>query len=313
MAFFSCSAIDLILSHHEFKRHKFRKLFLFSDNGAHFINYEFLNYVSGISTKHSIDQVVWSQFCAYHGKCWCDSRFSLITRLLNNYVAKGNRSIKTEKALFDALQEETTRINRERSKLKKNQIHSTQLMLDVQSIPTDKIQIDFNAIKCFYHFSFTKAKPSAMHIKRLSVVNFASLEIEIKRKTTVRSADDRTIRYGNDSVESDSTLDNLLVTTGASLIAADVKASDIVHSVRAKGKRTVNKQRDLPQQSPTVQINSKKRKRDVPIEEQSFSGLLDLLKDLIPPWKKARIDSNNNQNTTNTLPKNKNKSSNRKK
>jgi hypothetical protein len=146
----------------------------------------------------------------------------------------------------------------------------------------------------------------------LSVVNFASLEISIKRKTTVRSADDRTIRYGNDSVESDSTLDNLLVTTGASLIAADVKASNIVHSVRAKGKKTVGKKRDEPQQSSTVHINSKKRKRNVLIEEQSFSGLLDLFKDLIPPWKKARIDSNNNQNTTQALPKNKNKSSKRK-
>jgi|GEM_PF-5095479 len=310
--FFSCSAVDLILSHPEFKRHKFSKLFLFSDNGAHFINYEFLNYISSISTKHSIDQVVWSQFCAYHGKCWCDSRFSLITRLLNNYVAKGNRSIKTEKALFDALQEETTRINKERSKLNKNQIESTQIMLDVQSIPVDKIQIDFNAIKCFYHFSFNKVNPSAMYIKRLSVVDFASLEITIKRKTIVRSADERTIRYGNDSIESDSTLDNLLVTTGASLIAADVKASDIVHGVQAKGKRTVNKQQDRPQQSLTVQVNSKKRKRDVPIEEQSFSGLLDLFKDLIPAWKKARIDAKNNQSTTNTPPRNKNKSSNRK-
>ena len=310
--FFSCSAIDIVLSHQEFKCHKFTKLHLFSDNGAHFINYEFLNYISTISTKHSIDHVGWSQFCAYHGKCWCDSRFSLVTRLLNNYVAKGNRSIKTEQALFTALQEETTRINGERSKLNKVQIQSTQLLLEIKEIPQEKIQIDFNAIKCFYHFEFDRTKPNSMSIKRLSVPNFESLEMEIKTKSIVRTVDDRTIKYGNDTVENDNTLDSLLVATGTSLVAADVKASNIIHQVKGKAKAAPRLQRISTNQVITTQPESKKRKRDVTIEEQSFSGLLDLFKDCLPLWKKPRTDSHSQLQTNNQLNKQKKQPANKK-
>ena len=99
----------------------------------------------------------------------CDTRFSFISRLLNNYTNKKNKKLKTTKDIIFAIQYEISKINEIKSLNNKDFELSEQIILDFK-FPENKIVYQIQGISNFYHFHISY-NPRAVGEKKISIVS----------------------------------------------------------------------------------------------------------------------------------------------
>jgi hypothetical protein len=89
-AFFVKEALSKIFKHEQFLKHNFKSIIFWMDNAKHFKNKKLVYYFCEFFEKifKSRVQISWNFFIEGHGKNLCDTRFSFISRLLNNYTNK---------------------------------------------------------------------------------------------------------------------------------------------------------------------------------------------------------------------------------
>jgi hypothetical protein len=71
---------------------KINKLYLWMDNAKHFRSKEMLGGLVNISDELKF-KIYWNYFGEYHGKSCCDSRFSLISRSIKEYIGNNENLV----------------------------------------------------------------------------------------------------------------------------------------------------------------------------------------------------------------------------
>ena len=152
-AFFVKKALSKIFKHDQFLKHNFHSITFWMDNAKHFKNKELAYYFCKFFRKtfKRRVQISWNFFIEGHGKNLCDTRFSFISRLLNEYTNKKNKKLKTTKDIVSAIQSEISKINEIKTLKNKNFELSEQIILNFK-FPSSKFVYNFEGISNFYHF-----------------------------------------------------------------------------------------------------------------------------------------------------------------
>jgi hypothetical protein len=88
-----------------FTKRNFKKVFFWFDNGPHhFRTHELTAYFKGLKPRLNLDRLQWNFFVEYHGKNFCDSHFSLISRFIRDGLRQASLTLKNEQELITFLE-----------------------------------------------------------------------------------------------------------------------------------------------------------------------------------------------------------------
>jgi hypothetical protein len=86
-AFFACDCLDRVLNCAMFD--DIKKVYLWSDNGPHFHNNQFINFIF-LQNNFKNKVIEYNFFCEKHGKAEADEFFGYISKFLNEYSMISN-------------------------------------------------------------------------------------------------------------------------------------------------------------------------------------------------------------------------------
>lgn len=154
-AFFVQSALQKVFRDPFFKKLNVKRVNIWMDNANHFKNKELHRYLSDFVSEHKFDFIHANYFAEYHGKSWCDSRFSLISRLMKNATQVEGFAVRSTTDYIELLSSELERIAEGSETL-----NSTQLLieLDFQLPPVKSSLAKYDNIKCYQLFKFVGDK-----------------------------------------------------------------------------------------------------------------------------------------------------------
>ena len=152
-AFFVQTALKSIFADQFFKKLDIKQLYLWMDNAGHFKNKELHRYFSDCISEYKFNEIHVNYFAEYHGKSWCDSRFSLITRLMKQATDIEGVSVRSTRDYIEILSNELDRIA---AKSEDKAICSTQFIVDIdEQLPElQPILGCYNNIKSYLSFIF---------------------------------------------------------------------------------------------------------------------------------------------------------------
>lgn len=160
-SFFVMKALENVFNTNSFKEHKFKRIIFWMDNGpGHFKTNEMVYNFREIQDKLKV-QVCWNYFTEYHGKNVCDSRFSIISRFLEDYSSTENGKLFTTLDVVKALQQkfsaaEQNILSRKSGAAPKNK--GEQIILEINEMPANRVDYKIKNLRCFKSFYINDAK-----------------------------------------------------------------------------------------------------------------------------------------------------------
>lgn len=160
-AHFVKTALTSIFTDSFFKKLNIKVLYLWMDNAGHFKNKELHRFFTDCIDEYKFDELHANYFAEYHGKSWCDSRFSLITRLMKQATNQEGVSIKLTRDYIETLSNELDRIA---TKSTDKALCSTQIIVEIdkQLPPLQPVLSGYTNIKSYLCFVF---KQNSIHRK----------------------------------------------------------------------------------------------------------------------------------------------------
>jgi hypothetical protein len=184
-AYFVKTALKAVFNDAFFKKLNVEQVNIWLDNAAHFKNLELHSYFAKFISEHNFDSVNVNYFAEYHGKCWCDSRFSLITRLMKNATDIEDVFVHTTQDYIELLSTQLERVASDKGK--DLETNSTQIVLHIEAElpPLQPILKNYENIKLFQNFIFNKKS-----IRRNFTADDSNLikKIPIVHSTRIRKA-----------------------------------------------------------------------------------------------------------------------------
>ena len=172
-AYFVKEALIKIFNDDLFKTINAKRVHVWMDNAGHFKNRELHHYFAKFITKFQFTEIRANYFAEYHGKSWCDSRFSLITRIMETATAQPGVAIRSTQAYIELLASELQRI----ADKNETKINSRQLILSLpeELSPLKKVIDNYVNIKCFQSFIFIQGSKD-LEISRCFTTNGPVIE-----------------------------------------------------------------------------------------------------------------------------------------
>jgi hypothetical protein len=182
-----------------FTKRNFKKVFFWFDNGPHhFRTHELTAYFFRLKPRLNLDRLQWNFFVEYHGKNFCDSHFSLVSRFLRDGLRKESLTLKTEQELvtfLEAAVKSSNELKARRLSLRKKPLpegFNTE-PLDVKFFlytrevtPQTKPQMVMAGFKSFYTFEIKNGTVTASVLQEEGSprVEYDKPLIEVKRTIT---------------------------------------------------------------------------------------------------------------------------------
>ena len=69
----------------EFTQYNIKQVNFWSDGGKHFRNGELQNFYKKLFIEKVFSMITFNYFIEYHGKCYYDTHFSVISKIIENY------------------------------------------------------------------------------------------------------------------------------------------------------------------------------------------------------------------------------------
>lgn len=193
---FVIDCMNILFQSDQWKQHNFDKIHFWMDNGPHhFRTIELMGYFT--SLKSNFIQLTINFFAPYHGKCVCDSHFSLVSRIINSSTKYSNGEILTTDDIIRILNRgfsESNQNKKDRNSRKKNQDQLESIITTIIwkyfriEDPSTKLVITIPNFTCFYYFEVKEddliAKLSKQSIKKkFYSIKYNRVPVERKKKT----------------------------------------------------------------------------------------------------------------------------------
>ena len=109
-------SIRELISSPEFVQYNIKQVNFWSDGGKHFRNGELQNFYKKLFIEKVFSMITFNYFIEYHGKSYCDSHFSVISKIVENYETNIDQ-IKDTKELISILKDSFTKNLQKKKKL----------------------------------------------------------------------------------------------------------------------------------------------------------------------------------------------------
>jgi hypothetical protein len=138
----------------EWKTYKIRQASIWSDGAKHFKNFELIRYHISLMENKILDRLSFNYFTEYHGKCYCDSHFSMVSRIIQDYERGHEDNISSTSELIDTLNSAFTRYNsNNQSKSRKIEAKVTQIELPLHFRVPNFETCNFDGLQLYYSFN----------------------------------------------------------------------------------------------------------------------------------------------------------------